>query len=117
MMTMDPRKTLFNTTVESNTLQIQMPPRLTLLESDSFRQFFQAVLQQNRALSQIVLDFDQTQLMDSSGVGAFLSNLKWAQSREIHLVSKNVGPEVMMVFSLMGLDQVLTIEPKINELR
>jgi anti-anti-sigma factor len=108
------RSSLFKTVFQDNTLQIQLPPRLTVIEAKDFQQCFQAALAENNTLTDIILDFDQTQVMDSSGVGAFLHNLKCAQAKSIRLISRQISPEVMIVFSLMGLDQVLTLEPRTN---
>ncbi|MCZ0898382.1 sugar transferase, partial [Microcoleus sp. HI-ES] len=60
--------------------------------------------------SKIVLDFSQTTFIDSSGIGALVSNLKFAKQRESDLVLRSLKPQVMAVFALTSLDQVLTIE-------
>jgi anti-anti-sigma factor len=101
---------LFSTTWLKDTLAIQMPPRLTALESSSFLQIFQVWIQNETSLTTIILDFGQMTLIDSRGVGAFLSNLKSARAQNIQVILRNVTPEVMIVFSLMGLEKLLTFE-------
>lgn len=89
---------------------IQAPPRLSVLEAVAFKQTFQQLCHGNPLPSQIIVDFGQTIFMDSSGLGALVTNLKFAQQKGILLVLRNVRPQVMAVFSLTGLQQVFTIE-------
>jgi anti-anti-sigma factor len=111
-MTLDTQQTLFQAVKEKNTLTIQIPPRLTVLEAESFREFFQETVQRYGSVTRVILDFEQTHVMDSSGLGAFLGNFYYAQSQGIQLISQNIAPEVMMVFSLTGLDEVIPFEAK-----
>ncbi|MFB2923935.1 exopolysaccharide biosynthesis polyprenyl glycosylphosphotransferase [Aerosakkonema funiforme] len=90
--------------------QIQAPPRLSVLEAVAFKQNFQQLCQGSPLPSQIIVDFSQTTFMDSSGLGALVSNLKTAQQQGIQLVLRNVRPQVMAVLSLTGLNQVFAIE-------
>lgn len=90
--------------------QIQAPSRLSVLEAVAFKQKFQQLCQGSPLPSQIIIDFSQTTFMDSSGLGALVSNLKTAQQQGIQLVLRNVRPQVMAVLSLTGLNQVFTIE-------
>lgn len=111
-MTIDIQQTLFHAVKEKNTLTIQMPSRLTVLEAESFRQIFQDTVQRYGSITRVILDFEQTHVMDSSGLGAFLGNFHYAQSQGIQLISQNIEPEVMMVFSLTGLDEVIHFDAK-----
>lgn len=90
--------------------QIPVPPRLTVLEAVAFKQSFQEFLQGNSVPSKIILDFSQTTFMDSSGLGALVTNYKVSQQQGIELILWDVRPQVMAVLSLTGLDQVLKIE-------
>ncbi|MFB2975871.1 anti-sigma factor antagonist [Microseira sp. BLCC-F43] len=92
--------------------QIPVPPRLTVLEAVAFKQSFQAFLQGNSVPSKVILDFSQTTFMDSSGLGALVTNLKIAQQQGIELILWDVRPQVMAVLSLTGLDQVFKIEQR-----
>ncbi len=89
---------------------IQVPPRLSVLEAVAFKQNFKQLCQGSPLPNQIIIDFSQTTFMDSSGLGALVSNLKTAQQQGINLVLRQVQPQVMAVFSLTGLDGVFTIE-------
>lgn len=92
--------------------QIPVPPRLTVLEAIAFKQSFQELLQGNALPRKIILDFSQTTFMDSSGLGALVTNFKSAQQQGIELILWDVRPQVMAVLSLTGLDQVLKIEQR-----
>lgn len=88
-----------------------LPERLSVLEAVPFKTSFQNVISLNPPPKKIILDFSQTVFIDSSGIGALISNLKITKAKGIELVLKSVGSQVMAVFSLTSLDQVLTIEP------
>jgi anti-anti-sigma factor len=88
---------------------MQMPERLTVLEAVAFKQACQGLLQNNLANQEIVLDFNRTQFMDSSGVGALVHNFKAAKAIGGNLVLLNVHPPVMAVLTMTGLEAVLRI--------
>lgn len=90
--------------------QIPVPPRLTVLEAIAFKQSFQEFLQANSVFSKVILDFSQTTFMDSSGLGALVTNFKTAKQQGIELILCDVRPQVMAVLTLSGLDQVFKIE-------
>ncbi|MGL4377771.1 MAG: exopolysaccharide biosynthesis polyprenyl glycosylphosphotransferase, partial [Microcoleaceae cyanobacterium] len=58
----------------------------------------------------VIFDFSQTTFIDSSGIGALISNLKMARQNGSNLVLRGVNSQVMAVFELTSLDQVLTFE-------
>ncbi|MGL5874184.1 MAG: anti-sigma factor antagonist [Xenococcaceae cyanobacterium] len=89
---------------------IQLPERLSILEAVSFKETYHQLLEQKPLPKQIVLDCAQTQFMDSSGVGALVSNYKATREQKVELVLKNVRPQVMAVLSMTGLDLVFNIQ-------
>lgn len=89
---------------------VHIPMRLSILEAVNFKTTCQQLFSENTVPSKIVLDFSQTTFIDSSGIGALVSNLKFAKQRGCDLVLRSIKPQVMAVFSLTSLDQVLTIE-------
>jgi anti-anti-sigma factor len=90
---------------------IQIPSRLTGLEAVAFKHTCHHLLAQPLLPAKIILDFSQTQFIDSSGVGALVHNLKAAGQKKIPLVLYDVHPPVMGVLSMTGLDTVLTVQP------
>ncbi len=86
-----------------------LPERLTVLEAVPFKKQVEELLQHNQLPYQIVLDFSQTQFMDSSGLGALISIYKTASKQEVELILESVQPPVMAVFSMTGLLDTLKI--------
>lgn len=94
----------------NDTLVIQLPPRLSVLEAVAFKTTCQELLQGSSVPEQIIFDLSQTKFIDSSGIGALVSNHKIAREKGVKLVLRNVSPQVMAVLAMTGLDNVLTIE-------
>ena len=90
---------------------IELPERLTVLEAVAFKQTCSQLLAEADSLpQQIILDFSQTKFIDSSGIGALVSNLKTAEAKNTKLVLEQVQPPVMAVLSMTGLLDVLQIK-------
>jgi exopolysaccharide biosynthesis polyprenyl glycosylphosphotransferase len=113
-MTSQPIEVDFPVTSLNDTAMVQVPARLSVLEAVGFKQTCQSLTQSNSHLKQIIIDFHQTTFMDSSGLGALVSNFKYAQEKGIALILRNVTPQVMSVLKLTGLDQVFLIESSGN---
>jgi anti-anti-sigma factor len=94
-----------------DTSVIQIPPRLSVLEAVAFKETCQQLLQKSPIPKKIIFDFSHTRFIDSSGIGALVSNHKCAQEKGIELVLKGVPPEVMVVLTMTGLDRILKLEP------
>jgi len=58
----------------------------------------------------LVLDFANTQFMDSSGVGSLITCRRLLGEQKSELILRNLSPQVRLVLQLTELDQVLTIE-------
>lgn len=89
---------------------VHIPVRLSVLEAVNFKTTCQKLFSGSTVPTKIVLDFSQTTFIDSSGIGALVSNLKFAKQRDSDLVLRSLKPQVKAVFELTSLDQVLTIE-------
>lgn len=94
----------------NSTLLVQMPLRLTVLEAIKFRELFKSFVDDS-TINKIILDFGQTTMIDSSGVGSIITNLKLAQTKKVELVLWSVSEQVKLAFGLVGLDKILNIEP------
>ncbi|VEP18916.1 Anti-sigma factor antagonist [Hyella patelloides LEGE 07179] len=88
---------------------VQLPERLTVLEAVAFKETFDQLLQHNLSGKQIILDCSKTRFIDSSGIGALISNFKSAQKQKAQLTLESVQPPVMAVLSMTGLIDVLHI--------
>jgi exopolysaccharide biosynthesis polyprenyl glycosylphosphotransferase len=109
-MTSQPKEVDFPVTSLNDTAIVKVPARLSVLEAVTFKQTCQELTEVNSHRKQIIIDFHQTTFMDSSGLGALVSNLKTAQEKGIEMTLRNVTPQVMAVLNLTGLDQVFSIE-------
>ncbi|MDF5709525.1 MAG: anti-sigma factor antagonist [Nostoc sp. S4] len=114
-MTSQPTEVDFPVHSLNDTVIVQVPTRLSVLEALSFKQTCQSLIQPNSNPNQIIVDFHQTTFIDSSGLGALVSNLKYAQAKGITFRLRNVTPQVMAVLKLTGLDQVFPLESVDNE--
>lgn len=92
-------------------LLIQLPPRLTVAEAVRFRDGFSHWLDQPAPPAAVILDFGRTTVIDSSGIGALVSNLKTARSRSIPLQAWSVNRQVGLALGMTGLDRVLDVRP------
>jgi anti-anti-sigma factor len=117
MTNLDTPTALFPTLHLQDALLIQMPPRLSVVESPAFRDFFKDLVQTPPLPSRMILDFGQTALIDSSGVGALLSSLKCARTHQVQLSLWSVMPQVKLTFALAGLDELLPTEPHTDPTR
>jgi anti-anti-sigma factor len=109
-MTSQPQKADFPVIYLEGTAVVQVSPRLSVLEAIGFKQTCQSLTQTDLHTQKVVIDFQNTVFMDSSGLGALVSNFKIAQEKGIAFVLRNVTPQVMAVLKLTGLDQVFPIE-------
>jgi anti-anti-sigma factor len=94
---------------------VQLPERLSILEAVTFKETYHQLLEQKPLPATIILDCGQTQFMDSSGVGALVSNWKATKELEIELILKNVQPPVMAVLSMTALDSIFNIQSPIAD--
>jgi anti-anti-sigma factor len=100
----------FPITYLENAAILQVSVRLTVLEAVSFKQTCQNLIQADSPPEQILIDFQNTTFMDSSGLGSLVSNFKNARELGIKVTLRHVTPQVMAVLNLTGLDQVFPIE-------
>ncbi len=109
-MSNQPTEGKFPVTLLEDTIFVQVSVRLSVLEALVFKQTCEEIIAANPTRKKIILDFVQTNFMDSSGLGALVSNYKNAQEKGNELVLQNVTPQVMAVLNLTGLVDVFTIE-------
>ena len=109
-MSTQPQEDNFLVTFLNDTAVVQVPTRLSVLEAVAFKQTCQELTLKSETLKQIIIDFKETTFMDSSGLGALVSNFKIAQEKGIEFILQNVTPKVMAVLNLTGLDKVFSID-------
>jgi anti-anti-sigma factor len=109
-MTSQPTEVDFPVNFLNDAAIIQVSARLSVLEAIVFKQACQKIIELSTPPKKIVLDFQRTTFMDSSGLGALVGNFKAVQDKKITLSLRNVTPQVMAVLNLTGLDKVFTVE-------
>ena len=62
------------------------------------------------AVMELVLDFAQTEFMDSSGIGVIIGRSKTMRFREGKLYAANLGERVSTIFHAAGLDKIVAIK-------
>ena len=110
---------------------IQMPSNFTSVEVNSFKQLFQkfchrdsnlsrwSFLQLRRnssAIKKIILDFGQTTHIDSNGLVGLCQIVQLAKNTKLDLTFYRFSPQVQMVLSLAGLEQVLSLDDNTDHL-
>lgn len=113
-MSSQPTEANFPVTYLNDTAIVQVSMRLSVVEGVSFKQTFKNLIQADSHPQQVIIDFQNTIFMDSSGLGALVNNFKYAQEQGIRFILRNVTPQVMAVLNLTGLDQVFPIESPNN---
>ncbi|CDN12411.1 MAG: sugar transferase [Richelia sp.] len=93
-----------------DTVIIKVPSRLSVLEAVAFKQTCQDLTQKEVPPKKIIVDFRDTIFMDSSGLGALVSNFKITQDKGIAFSLNNVNSKVMAVLNLTELDRVFEIQ-------
>ncbi|MGB3402832.1 MAG: exopolysaccharide biosynthesis polyprenyl glycosylphosphotransferase [Microcoleaceae cyanobacterium] len=100
---------------QTNQASVSLPNRLSVLEAVAFKTTCHQLIRSEPVPEKILLDFGQTTFIDSSGIGALVSVVKTAKAENIELILQQVNSQVMAVFSLTSLDQILVIEQPTHE--
>lgn len=89
---------------------IHLTQSFTVTEAESFKRTCQQAFERHPGLQEVVLDFSETQFIDSSGIGSLVICHRLCESRGAKLRLINVRDQVMMALSLTELDRVFHIE-------
>lgn len=108
-------ETDFQVTQLNNIPVVQIPPRLSVLEAVTFKETCQQFLLMKSLPPELIFDFSQTTFIDSCGIGALVSNHKNACNQGVKIVLRGVREPVMAVLAMTGLDQILTLEPLLEQ--
>ncbi|CCH67527.1 Undecaprenyl-phosphate galactosephosphotransferase [Richelia intracellularis HH01] len=93
---------------------IRVPARLSILEAVAFKHICQDLTQEEIRPREIIIDFQNTIFIDSSGLGALVSNFKITQEKGIAFSLNNVNSKVMAILNLTELDRVFDIKTAVN---
>ncbi|MEB3339735.1 exopolysaccharide biosynthesis polyprenyl glycosylphosphotransferase [Okeania sp.] len=112
--TSETSQTDIKVTFRGKTPVINLPVRFTVSKAESFRLTCQELFSQENTTGKIILNFSNTNFIDSCGIGSLVTNLKKAKEKDTDFILCDVNSQVMSVFTLTGLDKVLTIEKSIQ---
>ncbi|HEY9646311.1 MAG TPA: sugar transferase [Chroococcidiopsis sp.] len=102
----------FHVTSLNQVCLVQMPTLFTVTEAIAFKQTCQALCQAEPLPKRIILDFGKTGFIDSSGIGALVTCQKTFKARGIEMIFWSLSPQVEMVLSLTGLNQLFVVDPQ-----
>ena len=100
----------FPVTYCGNCLVVKLPQRLTLKESISLKESCSESIKQNKAGQKVILDFKDTQFIDSSGIGALIRIHKVARVYQQELILQEVQSPVMAVLAMADLTEVFQLQ-------
>lgn len=92
--------------VSGTCIVIVLPKRLTLLESNCFQKLLNDKIQTNQ---NIILDFENTQFIDSSGIGALINVHQTAVRGNCRLIFQQVPSQVAKAFDISGLADIVRL--------
>jgi anti-sigma B factor antagonist len=94
-------------TQDGNRIVISLEGDLDFTTRDGFESEVRRILHQ---APDIVLDLGRVRFIDSSGVAAILSSCEDASLAGNSVRIRNVAPDLMEIFELIGVHQVLPFE-------
>ena len=100
----------FPVTYLHNFLVVKLSKRLTLIESISLKKSCSELIKQNEAGQKIILDFEDTQFIDSSGIGALIEIYIVARAYKQKLIFQQVKLPIMMVLEMTRLTEIFQIQ-------
>lgn len=103
-------ETSFEVNFTNGAAVMQIPVRLAGVDAVAFKDACHQLLEKSSLPEKLVFDFSQTTFIDSSGIGAIVSNHKIARLKDVKLVLRGVLPQVKAVLEMTALDKVLTVE-------
>lgn len=66
------------------------------------------------SINNCMLDCKDLQFMDSSGVGLIIGRYKKIKALNGQIVAINVNPQIKRIFTISGLDRIITIYPDLK---
>ena len=61
-------------------------------------------------IKELILDFERTEFMDSSGIGVLIGRGKTMQFREGKIYAAHMGKRVRMIFESAGLERMIDVK-------
>lgn len=68
------------------------------------------MLIESHVVGKLILDFEKTEFMDSSGIGVIIGRGKTMQFRGGTICAAHMGKRVKMIFQSAGLEKIVEVE-------
>ncbi|MEM6353371.1 MAG: sugar transferase [Cyanobacteria bacterium P01_D01_bin.14] len=101
----------FQARVNATSGVICMPDRFTVSEAVAFKQRCQTFFESHPEVGSLALDFENTDFIDSSGIGALVICHRLSQEHSTQLRLRNLSEQARMVLAMTELDKVFRIDP------
>jgi len=97
---------------------INMPSKFTSAEANFFKEMFQKKDSEIQSINnkstasikpRMIFDFETTNFIDQGGIAGLCQIIRIAKERKIDLIFSRFSPEVRIVLSLLGLEEVFPI--------
>lgn len=95
---------------KDSTYFIQISSQFTAAEASNIIHHLDEIYCNDSTVKKIFIDFGKTTFMDNSGLFALCQIVKSFKSKEIDLSFWRFSPEVKMILSLVGLDDIIMSE-------
>jgi len=95
-------------TVLGKTLNYEMPQELDHHVAKQLCRELDRLIEAH-AITELILDFAQTEFMDSSGIGVVIGRSRMMRFREGNIYVVNMGERVETIFRAAGLDKIVEI--------
>ncbi|MEM8830725.1 MAG: sugar transferase [Cyanobacteria bacterium P01_G01_bin.19] len=100
----------FPVTYCNNCLIVKLPKRLTLKESITLQELCSESIKQNKAGQKVILDFKDTQFIDSSGIGALVRVYVATRACQQELILQSLQSPVMAALSMADLTKIFQLQ-------
>jgi anti-sigma B factor antagonist len=98
-----------NQSKEGNTIVLQLAGDLDASSAIYLDEELEKVLAM--PVQRIFIDFEALQYISSTGLGVFVSYMDRLKERQVQMVLYGMSAKVHHVFSILGIDKLLTIVP------
>lgn len=107
----------FQMSIDTQESQLVMKPKgeLDIYNTPNFKD--QAVLAYDRNSKDILIDGENLEYVDSTGLGGFIYLLNYVQEKGNVVGMKNIKPNIRKLFTITKLDEVFRFEEEENEQR
>lgn len=95
--------------VEENCLTIFLPKEVDHHQAEAIRKKADVLIEQNH-IKYVIFDFEQTEFMDSSGIGAIMGRYRLVQLIGGEIWGVHVGPRIRKILTLSGMTKIMQIE-------